>query len=134
MKFNRKELIQRIRDEMTRRETATGQRNYKAKKEYDENLARYLEQTTNAWNTFANTIKRRIRAGQPVTAEDIPAELKVNVYRGQINVWDGKHTDFIANTESLIILLSLLEATNTDEITATSLERMGFRMTSLFKN
>ena len=140
MKFTKQVLIERVKDEIKRREADAAEFNMHAEHEYARSLTDYLASTKDAWNDFANTIKRRVRAGLPVTAKDVPPLLAGDRQgwagpRGAwVLVWGDKgpvqHT---ADTVALNTLLALLQSTTTEEVTTTELERMGFKMSRLFR-
>jgi hypothetical protein len=138
MKFAREVLIGRVKDEIERRELDATKRTAEAAVEYDKTRAAYVNGTLDAWNTFANTIKRRCRAGQPVTTADVPVRLGGGGFnrtgQGYIQCWSESGPRISEpDVAALQTLLALLESTTTDEISTTELERMGFKMSCLFR-
>lgn len=138
MKFARQVLVDRVKAEIGRREAEAIERTAKAAIEYDKARASYVTNTKDAWNTFANTIKRRVRAGQPVAVADVPAMLGAGGFnrngQGYIQCWSGGGPRvWEPDVTTLQTLLALLESTTTDEISTTELERMGFKMGHLFR-
>lgn len=137
MKFARQVLVDRVKAEIGRREAEAIKRTTEAAIEWSKTRAAYVTNTKDAWNAFANTIKRRVRAGQPVTTADVPATLGAGFNRngqGYIQCWsDGGPRVWEPDVTTLQTLLALLESTTTDEISTTELERMGFKMGHLFR-
>lgn len=138
MKFARQSMIDRVKAEIDRRETEAVERTKQSDAEYNKTRAAYVTATSDAWNTFANTIKRRIRAGQPVTSADVPTQLSAGGFnrngQGYIQCWTGSGPRaWEPDVAALQTLLALLESTTTDEISTTELERMGFKMSMLFR-
>ncbi len=135
MKFARNDLVDRVRNEIARREARAVERTAEAAAKRDAALAEYLETTTPAWSALADTIRQRKRYGKPVTAEDIPAALRGrNGSTGYVSVWTEPRAEtYTADTGPLSALLALLEATSDEEITTSSIERLGFRIADLFR-
>lgn len=137
MRFTRQVLVDRVKAEIGRREAEAIERTAEAAIEYDKARASYVTNTKDAWNAFANTIKRRVRAGQPVTTTDVPAVLGGSFGRssaGYLQCWsDGGPRVWEPDVTTLQTLLALLESTTTDEVSTTELERMGFKMGHLFR-
>lgn len=135
MKFTRTALIDRVKAEIARREQAAADLNTKTAAEHDKKRAEYVERTSDAWSRLATTIRARLRAGRPITGDDIPVELRDGWHGGdRIDTWRGKGPAVqTANVDALTTLLHLLEATTDEEITTASLERVGFRTADLFR-
>lgn len=137
MKFNRKVLIDQLENEIERREEEAARKTAESKIEHNRGRVAYVEQTRDAWNAFANTIKRRLRANAPVTHEDVPALLTGGSHGGwhtRLVTWNEKGpTEVIADTVSLRTLLALVQSSSTEEVTTYELERMGFKMAHLFR-
>lgn len=139
MKFVRTDLIEQVKAEIHRRGMEAAQRTADARDEYAANLAGYLERTSAGWSKLADTIRRRVRTGQPMTAEDVPAELgggRNNWARqgGYIAVWDDKGpARYAPDVAGLKTLLTLLESSPSEQLSTTELENMGFKMRELFR-
>jgi hypothetical protein len=135
VKFNRTDLIARVQAEIARREQAAAEANAKAAAEHDKKLTEYVRRTSDAWSRLATTIRARIRAGRPITVDDIPVELRGGWHGGdRIDTWRSNGAAVqTANVDALTTLLHLLEATTEEEITTASLERVGFRTAELFR-
>lgn len=137
MRFARQVLVDRVKAEIGRREAEAVERTAEAAAEWSKARAAYVTNTKDAWNAFANTIKRRVRAGQPVAVADVPAMLSGSFGRnggGYLQCWnDGGPRVWEPDVTTLQTLLALLESTTTDEISTTELERMGFKMGHLFR-
>jgi hypothetical protein len=140
MIFERTVLIERVKAEIERRQQAATERSAQAKLDYDHDRSAYIENTADAWNAFANLIKRRCRSGAPVTHKDIPISLGGGRQNGWSNTggwlrtWTEKSpSDEVADVAALTTLLALLEASLTDKVSTTELERMGFKMAQLFR-
>jgi hypothetical protein len=140
MIFERTVLIERVKAEIERRQQAATERCAKAKLDYDRERRAYIENTAEAWNALANTIKRRCRSGVPVLAGDIPHVLgggRNNGWSspgGWLQTWTEKPpSDETPDVAALTTLLALLEASLTDKVSTTELERMGFKMAQLFR-
>ena len=133
MKFQRLDLIVRVKDAIGARQAAAADRNAKAAAEYEEQLAKYLGDTYDAWKQLADTIRLRLRTGKPITNTDIPRELKGGWSAGHVETWNTKAPEpRTADTTVLEQLLVLLEAATDDEVTVHALERLGFRTAQLF--
>lgn len=133
MKFARKDLIDRIRAEITRREEAVTAKNVRLLADYVANRDEHVRRTGPAWNMFANTIKRRVRAGQPVTTADVPREIK-SPWNDNAQPWDRTGpAQHVAEVGALQALLALLESTDAEEVTLATLDRIGFRVRDLFR-
>lgn len=140
MIFERTVLIEKVKAEIERRQQVAVEKTTQAKVDYDHDRRAYTESTADAWNAFANLIKRRVRAGTPVLASDIPHVLgggRQNVWSntgGWLRTWTDKRPgDETADVGALNTLLTLLEANQTDKVSTAELERMGFRMRDLFR-
>jgi hypothetical protein len=136
MKFQRTDLIQRVRAEIDRRVQAAEQANEKAARKAEQSLKEYVARTEGAWQTFADRINAALTDGRPVTSQDAPAALKDGwIDRVQLRPADYWATPAPreADTAALATLLDLLEAATDDEVTTSSLERMGFRTAQLFR-
>lgn len=138
MIFDRTVLIERIKAEIERRQAEASERTKESAAEYEQGLAAYLDSSAAAWNDFANTIKRRLRAGAPVTSKDIPAALGgKNIYRtgGYLRTWnEGGPLVHAADVTALTTLLHLLESSTSSAVSTAELERMGFKMAQLFRS
>lgn len=135
MKFTRTDLIDRVKAEIARREQAAVDRNAKANAAREERFRQYMDRTSAAWSTFATKIRTRIRRNEPITAQDIPVELRGGwIDSGRVDVWTDRGAGEITpDVDALHNLLHLLEAATDDEVTTNSLERMGFRTAQLFR-
>lgn len=136
MMFARYDLINRVKDEIARREQAAEEYNAKAVQKYEQRRQEYLDETAAAWRQFADTIRVRQRAGKPIAYEDIPRELRGGFSRGHVRTWNDEQArpdKKTADVEALKTLLDLLESATDDTVTTASLERMGFRMAQLFR-
>lgn len=134
MRFQRTDLIDRVKTEIERRHDRAEALTAEARQKYDERLREYQGTTFEAWKAFADRIRLRLRTGKPITPDDIPTELRGNGFRCQISMWDVPlPTERVAETSELDELLKLLEAVQDEEISASSLERMGFRTSRLFR-
>jgi hypothetical protein len=132
VKFQRTVLIDQVNTEIARRQQAIAERNAKAQQEHEQRRSEHVEATSAAWQTLAATIRKRVSKGLPVTDEDIPTELR-NGRGGYVRTFsDREPGERVANTQALTTLLDLLKASTDDEVTDTSLQRMGFRMGDLF--
>jgi hypothetical protein len=136
MIFNREDLIQKVKDEIARRRQAAADENWQLLADYNAERETYLSETSEAWNQFANTIKRRIKAGTPVTPDDIPRTLTVSpsgpgrVYLGLL---PSPPSGRKAHTSELQTVLDLLDQATNEKISTTELERMGFKIAHLFR-
>lgn len=130
MKFKRNLIIQAIDKEISRREQA-------ADAEYDRQLQKYAEardewmKDWKDWSKFAETIHRRIGAGQPVTAEDVPDSIVR--HRSYLEVFSSTAPErkpaLIQNLNQLRAMVVLSE----DELVSLSeLSRAGFKDLSIF--
>lgn len=129
MKFTRTDLIARVEATIARCEQIAADKTAKAAAEYERNLGRHVGETAEAWAAFAATIRRRVRAGKPITTADIPGQLR-HGYGSGIRLWDTKPpTPTVANTAAHHALLGLLKACTDDEISDAALQRLGFRAT-----
>lgn len=133
MKFQRADLITRVKAEIERRKQAMAEHNAEAAQKHEEARLKYLEATSPAWGELATTIRRRLRNNQPITTDDIPEELRTGRNYGYVAMWDSKSpTDRVADTRHLDALLECLESATDEVISASSLERLGFRMAQIF--
>lgn len=140
MIFERTVLVEKVKAEIERRQQVAAEKTTQAKIDYDYDRRAYIESTADAWNMFANLVKRRVRAGTPVTDRDVPTMLgggRQNGWSqtgGRLRTWSEKPPrDETADVGALSTLLTLLEANQTDKVSTAELERMGFRMRDLFR-
>jgi hypothetical protein len=133
MKFQRTDLIARVKDAIAAKEAYAAERTANAAEAYETSRAEYIQNTRDSWKQLADTIRVRLRTGQPVAATDIPSVLRNGWRGGHVETWDkATPSTYEADTGPLRQLLVLLEAATDDEITTSSLERMGFRTAQLF--
>lgn len=135
MKFQRTDLIVRVKAAIAAKHQAAAARNAKAAAYFATSREEYLAKTGPGWKQLADTIRIRLRTGQPMTAKDIPREVSNGRGHGggYVATWDATEPDeYVPDTAALEQLLVLLEAATDDEITTSSLERMGFRTAQLF--
>ncbi|TDC33123.1 hypothetical protein [Micromonospora sp. KC213] len=136
MKFQRTDLIKRVQAEIGRRILAAEEANTKAREKTERERQEYVDRTADEWRTFVGNINAALDAGRPVTSEDCPKVLKDGwMDRVQLRPaerWEPP-TERVPDTAALTTLLDLLEAATDDEVTTSSLERMGFRTAQLFR-
>jgi hypothetical protein len=134
VKFTRTDLISRLEAEIQRRQNDAADRNAKNTATFEERRAAYLERTTEPWREFMNTIRRRLNKGEPITSDDIPNALKGSYTGGHVAVFSNTPPDqYEPHVVHLHTLMELLRATTDEEISTASLERMGLRLTDLFR-
>jgi hypothetical protein len=134
VKFTRTDLINRLETEIQRRLDQAADRHAKSTAAFEERRAAYLDRTAEPWREFMNTIRRQLRAGEPITSDDIPNALKGSYTGGHVAVFNDTRPDQAeAHVAPLHTLMELLRATSDDEISTTALERMGLRLTDLFR-
>jgi hypothetical protein len=140
MKFERTVLIEKVKAEIERRERLAAEQTAQAAVNHDHARRAYIEGTADAWNSFANLIKRRVRSGQPVTGADVPVALgggRANGWTqrgGWLHTWENSGPSVAtADVTALTTLLALLEASLVETVTTSELERMGFKMAQLFR-
>lgn len=136
MKFQRTDLIKRVEAEIGRRILAAQEANTKAQAKAEKDRREYLDRTTTAWTAFAENITAAVKAGRPVTTDDCPTGLKDGwMDRVPLRRPDSftPAPDREPDTAALDTLLDLLKAATDDEVTTSSLERMGFRTAQLFR-
>lgn len=132
MKFNRTDLVDQVDAEIERCRAATAADNDAKAGEYAQARGRYVAETGDAWAQFAATIRRRVRAGAPVTRDDIPEQL-ADGHGGYLRVWrTAAPKPRRAPVDELLTLRAVLLACTDDEVTATALERLGVRIATLF--
>lgn len=135
MKFARTVLIERVQAEIVRREKRAAERTAEAAAKRGEQLAEYLDTTAAGWKALADTIRTRQRYGKPLIADDIPRSLRTGGYNGGncVRVWaEPRGETYTADTAPLAALLALLQSAVDEEVTAASIERLGFRTAGLF--
>lgn len=133
MKFKRTDLIARVKHVIAERHRAAYDRNVKAAASHEDRRAKYLAETHDAWKQLAENILTALRAGVPMTRDDIPSKLTASRASSYLETWDARTPDlYVADTGPLEQLLVLLEAATDDEVSTSSLERMGFRTAQLF--
>ncbi len=137
MKFDRTDLIDRVNDEIARREQITAEKNATAVETAATALAEHVEQTSVAWSAFATAIRRAVRVGRPVTLDDVPAELRDTSYSRHVvntppaNRWEP--TEETPKTADLHTLRALLVASTDQQVSLTEIERAGFKIIALFR-
>ena len=131
MMIKRVELIEKIHRKIDQREE-------KALIDYQNSLKKeavrrvdYVDSTSEAWVKFATTIRRRVRRGEPVTAADLPQEIRSDRYHNYINLFVPKvikEEEFRPRTEVLRSLIMVLESSPDELVSTSALERMGAPM------
>lgn len=141
MKFVRTDLIERVRNEIKRRETEAKAETGKAAEAYSRRRLAYVRDVNPLWTGLADRIRSRVRNGQPLTLADIPDQLidrswgrSSNRQVATVTLWDDTEpVPETARTEELHTLLALLESTDVETVTLATLDRLGFKMTQLFR-
>lgn len=137
MKFERVDLIKRLRAEIERRDQLAAERRAEQLVSRDQELTRHVEGYAEHWNAFANTIKRRIRRGEPITREDVPENLVARSgyrSRGELPYWErGKLSADLPNHDQFSALIAVLEASTDEYVTSSAIEAMGIKLNGLFR-
>jgi hypothetical protein len=136
VKFQRIDLIGRVKAEIERREQAAADHNTDALAKHEQRRREFLEKTAPAWTALADRIRLRVRKGQPITTDDFPQELRADGYvrRVCLVTWDDQPPgERVAEVAELTALLNVLEAATDDEVSTAALERMGFHTSRLFR-
>lgn len=137
MMINRLELIEKLKAKIQDREKHAVDSFHQANHKANVDQANYVTETAEAWSAFATTIRRRVRQNQPVTMEDVPAELKTRNYGDYtIRVFkpsEVKQSAHQPRVEALRSLLLVLESSPDRLISTSALERLGSPVRELFR-
>ena len=128
MKIKRAALLTLISSEISRLEDAEKARAERERARSEVALEEYLRETLPHWRTFANRLRRAVSNGEPITYELAPVELRFR--HSQALNWWGRRTDAEPRevAEGLRALRLVLELTQDEYVTTTTLERQGFAL------
>lgn len=139
MKINRAELVERIKALIAEREA-------EAIRNYEEALAKiqneqlvHVVRTSDAWIVLANTVRRRVRQGKPVTLADVPEELLDRSRYGDSNrillfkTPEIRRSEYQPRTFHLTRVLAVLESSPDEFVTDAALSRMGAPLKDLMR-
>ncbi len=138
MMINRLELIEKLKAKIKEREERAAKDLERARFSAGQAREAYVELFRPHWAAFADRIRYRNRRGEPITAEDVPAELRHR------DGWSGstvvlfkptevKQSDHQPRVQNLQALLLILESTVDEVISTSALERMGAPVRELFR-
>jgi hypothetical protein len=134
MQFNRTKLIGLIDAEIQRRTNAAAEATQKEYQQYDASLSAYQERTSESWSAFSRYIEDRIAEGKPVLKEGVPAEIwSRNGY--ELDFWT-KSVPAVTplRLDDLPALKAMLQSVEDEKISTAELQRLGFKVPSIFSN
>lgn len=141
MKFDRIDLIERVKNEIERREAEARAENDKAAEVRNQRRMAYVRDVNPLWAQLADRIRLRVRTDQPLILADIPSDL-VDRSWGRSNertvvtvtLWDDREPALHkAHTDDLHTLVALLGSTDVPEVTLATLDRLGIKINQVFR-
>lgn len=137
MRVNRLELIGKISRFVADMETHQIARKSQAYTKAAQAETDYVLEQAENWRKFADTIRLRLRRGQAITIEDVPGDLRQATGWGRsVKLFEPvtvKQSDYVPATNRLVRLVAVLETSSDEEISTTSLDRMGVNLRELFR-
>ena len=137
MKIRRQRLLELVTAEQTRLREGVADRirvenatNRRRREEYERKLRE-------AWEIFSDQVNRLTAAREPITFDDVPAELRS--FRDGLKFWQEPRSTVVTDIESTLeyrrldALRRMLEATEDEVISTYALERAGFRLENLMR-
>jgi hypothetical protein len=134
MKFNTKELINRIDVLIQARIDEAEAKTQKSAADVEVSREKWLKEYGPGFALLANRIKDKIRKDRPITASDIPPEI-MDKWGNRIQYFSPeKPRKYEASLEDLKTLRGTLEAVTDETITTTGLREIGFKnISTLFR-
>lgn len=134
MKFQRIDLIDRVKARIVAEEQRASDATAKDRAEFEQKRQDYLDSTAAGWTRLADVIRRRVRENRPISAADIPHSLANPNWSGRVKTFDATEPEAREpRTGELRQILAVLEACTDDEVTTTALERIGIKTNSIFR-
>ncbi len=132
MRFRRTELIKLIDTEINRREKAAADAHTKALRDYHQVAMEWRDKYGPHWMRFAREIIERLQAGLQTTPEMVPEDIRD--YNG-LKWFDKKEPSKDATPTKLgdlPAMRAMLEGAVDEEVTVSELQRIGFKVPSIF--
>ena len=136
MRINRLELIAKINALIVQREEKALASKAKAYDEAGKAESDYVRQHASDWAAFANRIRARVRKDQVVTHIDVPEGLRQGGFRSSVQLFQlrtVRDEDYAPQTQVLINLLAVLQASPDEFVTTSTLDRMGAPLRELMR-
>ncbi len=131
MKFKRVQLISLIEVEINRREEAAREKYRKAKEDRQEAVNSWLHNYAVDWRKFAESILKAMEFNLPVDRAMAPEA--ITGYNSQLLWFDkAEPEEPDPHLGDLPAVLKMLKAATDEEVTVSELQRIGFRIPSIF--
>lgn len=135
MKFNRQALQQAAREALAAAKEAHDAEVAKLRAEDENALTAWVEQYGEAWANAAAAIRRKIKAGMPITRDDLPADTR---FGHQVALWHSggrssspRPASAYRESHELRSLITLLDTVADDEVSSSALGVLGISTAAL---
>lgn len=135
MKFNRASLINTVKDMIDLAHDLAVKQNAAAEVKAATERELYVHTTAELWTEFADIIRKRVRQGEPIVPNDVPASLSRSNYgtREPRFFYPQTATRYQPHTAALEALLRILNACTDDEVSSSALRDLGFQPNQFLK-
>lgn len=127
MKFETTALIKAIDQRIKDIDRANAAARAEAEKKTTAAATAWVEKHGQDWRTLATTAQRRIKAGKPITKDDVPVALRGRYDSYPCIYADPRPSVRQINTDALRKVRAILVATTDETVTTTSLREIGFK-------